>query len=231
MKIWKTLFVVAVLASVGSAETEKEKALKRLQAAAEVLESIAKAPDKGIPEEVLSHAKCIAVIPHEIKGGFIVGAVHGRGVATCRTTNGWSAPAYFAISGDSWGAQIGVAGIDNVLVFMNQEGMEKLLSSKFQIGGDLSAAAGPIGRHASAGVDWKMDTGILSYSRAKGIFAGATLNGAVITPDADAMEALYGVHITTREVLTGRVPPPASATLFLRTVARVAKKAAADSNS
>ncbi len=114
---------------------------------------------------------------------------------------------------------------------MNHEGMEKLLSSKFQIGGDLSAAAGPIGRHASAGVDWKMDTAVLSYSRAKGIFAGATLNGAVITADADAMEALYGGHITTREVLTGRVAPPASATQFLRTVARVAKKAAVDSNS
>ena len=231
MKIWKILFVVAVLASLVSAETEKEKAVKRLQSAAEILESIAKAPDKGIPEEVLSHAKCIAVIPHEIKGGFIVGAVHGRGVATCRTTHGWSAPAYFSISGGSWGAQIGLEGIDNVLVFMNQEGMEKLLSSKFQIGGDLSAAAGPIGRHASVGVDWKMDTGILSYSRAKGIFAGATLNGAVITPDADAMEALYGGHITTREALTGRVPPPPAATRFLRTVARVAKKAAVESNS
>ena len=231
MKIWKTIFVVAVLASVVSAETEKEKAVKRLQAAAEILERIAEAPDKGIPEEVLSHAKCIAVIPHEIKGGFIVGAVHGRGVATCRTKNGWSAPAYFAISGGSWGAQIGLEGIDNVLVFMNHEGMEKLLSSKFEVGGDLSAAAGPIGRHASAGVDWKMDTSILSYSRAKGIFAGATLNGAVITPDADAMKALYGGHITTRDVLSGKVPPPASAARFLRTVARVAKKAAVDSNS
>ena len=231
MKIGKILFVLVLLVSLVSAETDKEKAVKRLQAAAEVLEGITEAPDKGIPEEVLSHAKCIAVIPHEIKGGFIVGAVHGRGVATCRIANRWSAPAYFAISGGSWGAQIGLEGIDNVLVFMNHEGMEKLLSSKFQIGGDLSAAAGPIGRHASAGVDWKMDTSILSYSRAKGIFAGATLSGAVITPDADAMEALYGGHITTREALTGRVPPPASATRFLRTVARVAKKAAVDSNS
>jgi len=225
------VLVLILTASICWAESEKEKAVKRMEDAAEVLQSMVKAPDKGIPEEILSHAKCIAVIPHEIKGGFVVGAVHGRGVATCRTNTGWSAPAFFSISGGSWGAQIGVEGIDNVLVFMNQRGVEKLLSSKFQIGGDLSAAAGPIGRHASAGVDWKMDTEILSYSRAKGIFAGATLNGAVVTPDADAMAAIYGPNVTTRDALTGRVPAPPQAREFLATVSRVANKAAADSQS
>jgi SH3 domain-containing YSC84-like protein 1 len=231
LKRWKASLVVLLLATVAAAESEKEKAIKRLQDGAEVLQAMANAPDKGIPEEVLAHAKCIAVIPHEIKGGFVVGAVHGRGVATCRTKSGWSAPAFFSISGGSWGAQVGIEGIDNVLVFMNQRGAEKLLSSKFQIGGDLSAAAGPIGRHASAGVDWKMETEILSYSRTKGIFAGATLNGAVVTPDADAMESLYRPGVTTRAVLTGTVPPPPVAAQFLRTVSQVARKAALDTKS
>ena len=229
----KIVLVLALLlvTSVGWAESEKEKAEKRLEDAADVLRSMVQAPDKGIPEEVLAHAKCIAVIPHEIKGGFIVGAAHGRGVATCRTNTGWSAPAFFSISGGSWGAQIGLEGVDNVLVFMNQKGVAKLLSSKFQIGGDLSAAAGPIGRHASAGTDWKMDTEILSYSRAKGAFAGATLNGAVVQPDADAMTALYGPKVTTRAVLTGAVPPPPEARAFLTTVARVARKSVRDTNA
>jgi SH3 domain-containing YSC84-like protein 1 len=233
MKIKKPVFALALLlvGNLAIAATEKEKAVERLQSASEVLQSTVNAPDKGIPEEVLAHARCIAVIPHQIKGGFVVGALHGRGVATCRTARGWSAPAFFSISGGSWGAQVGIEGIDNVLVFMNQRGAEKLLSSKFQIGGDLSGAAGPIGRHASAGVDWKMETEVLSYSRAKGVFAGATLNGAVVTPDADAMKAVYGETVTTRQVLTGAVPPPPEARDFLRTVATVAKKAAVDSKS
>jgi lipid-binding SYLF domain-containing protein len=231
MKKCIPLVAILLIASFCWAESEKDKAVKRLEDAAEVLQSMVKVPDKGIPEEVLAHAKCIAVIPHEIKGGFVVGAVHGRGVATCRTATGWSAPAFFSISGGSWGAQIGLAGIDNVLVFMNQRGMDKLLSSKFQIGGELSGAAGPIGRHASAGTDWKMETEILSYSRAKGVFAGATLNGAVVQPDADAMSAVYGANVTARQVLTGAVPPPPEAREFLRTVQTVAKKAAVETKS
>jgi lipid-binding SYLF domain-containing protein len=231
MNKWVLLIALLLIAGFCWADAEKEKAVKRLEDASEVLQSMVKAPDKGIPEEVLAHAKCIAVIPHEIKGGLVVGALHGRGVATCRTAKGWSAPAFFSISGGSWGAQIGIAGIDNVLVFMNERGMEKLLSSKFQIGGDLSGAAGPIGRHASAGTDWKMETEILSYSRAKGVFAGATLNGAVVQPDADAMRAIYAPNVTVRQVLTGAVPPPPEATAFLRTVETVAKKSVAETKS
>ena len=136
------------------------------------------APDKGIPEEVMDHAKCVAVVPHMIKGGFVFGAQGGRGVATCRTDHGWSAPAFFAITGGSWGLQIGVEGVDLVMVIQNDEGMKHLLASKFQVGADASAAAGPVGRHASADTDWKMNAEILTYSRAKGVFAGLTLNGA-----------------------------------------------------
>ena len=144
------------------------------------------APDNGIPEEVLEHAKCVAVVPHLLKGGFVFGAENGRGVATCRTSNGWSAPVFFAITGGSWGLQIGVEGIDLVMIIQDDRGMQQLLSSKFEIGGDASAAAGPVGRHASANTDWKMNAEILTYSRARGAFAGLTLDGASIRRDDDS---------------------------------------------
>jgi lipid-binding SYLF domain-containing protein len=212
------LLVTIGFARISLAATNKEKAEKLLQASAQVLTEVMNAPDKGIPEEVVKGAKCIAVIPHEIKGGFIFGAEHGRGVATCRTAKGWSAPAFFSVTGGSWGAQIGVEGVDNVLMIMNEKGMERLLSDKFEIGADASAAAGPVGRHAAAGTDWKLDTEILSYSRSKGVFAGVTLNGTVIKPDTDTMRALYGADANPREVLLGRVPPPPAAKTFLAAV-------------
>jgi lipid-binding SYLF domain-containing protein len=209
------------------AETSPSKIDNRLKDAANALQEIINAPDKGIPEEVIQHAKCIAVIPHEIKAGFIVGVKHGKGAVTCRTGQGWSAPALFTITGGSWGAQIGVEGVDNVLVIMNQKGMDRLLSDKFQIGADASAAAGPVGRHAEAGTDWKLDTEILSYSRAKGVFAGATLNGAVVRPDKQAMRALYGSNVTAQAVLSGRVRPPAEAREFLAAVRSAEREARA----
>lgn len=198
--------------------TSKDSATDRLQNAAEVLHQVMATPDKGIPDEVMDHAKCVAVVPHMIKGGFVLGAEGGRGVATCRTANGWSAPAFFSVEGGSWGLQIGVEGIDLVMVFQNQKGMDDLLNSKFKIGADVSAAAGPVGRHASADTDWKMNAEILTYSRAKGIFAGLTLNGAVVHQDSDSMRAEYGPDVTYRGVLTGQVPPPAGAHAFLAAV-------------
>lgn len=198
--------------------TPREAATDRLDNAAQVLHQIMATPDKGIPEEVLDHAKCVAVIPHMVKGGFVFGAEGGRGVATCRTANGWSAPAFFSLEGGSWGLQIGVEGIDVVMIFQNDKGMEHLLNSKFKVGGDASAAAGPVGRSASASTDWKMNAEILTYSRAKGIFAGLTLNGAAVHEDADTMKAVYGPDVTERQVLTGKVPPPASAHAFLAAV-------------
>ena len=159
---------------------------------ADVLKEIMDAPDKGIPEEVLDDAKCIVVVPHLIKAGFIVGGKHGRGVASCRTATGWSAPAFISVGGGSWGLQIGAEGVDLVMLVMNDKGLQHLLSSKFQLSGEGSAAAGPVGRHASAGTDWKMNAELLTYSRSKGAFAGLTLEGAVIEQDADSTTAIYG---------------------------------------
>jgi SH3 domain-containing YSC84-like protein 1 len=217
MKKLLVLWAILALGLTAWAD-EKEDAIDRLDNATKVLNEIMKTPDKGIPEEVLDGAKCIAVVPHMIKGGFVFGAKHGRGVATCRTAKGWSAPSFFAVTGGSWGAQIGVEGVDLVMMIMDDKGMQQLLNSKFQIGGEVSAAGGPVGRHASAGTDWKLNTEILTYSRAKGAFAGATLEGAGITQDEDAIRAMYGRDLTPRTILTGKVPPPAAAHQFLATV-------------
>ncbi len=213
------LFVTLIsLTTLGWAGSDRENSVERLDHAAKVLHEIMAAPDTGIPEEVLEHAKCVAVVPHMIKGGFVFGAENGRGVATCRTANGWSAPAFFAITGGSWGLQIGIEGVDLVMIIQNEKGMQQLLSSKFQLGGDASAAAGPVGRHASANTDWKLDTEILTYSRAKGAFAGLTLTGASIRRDDDSMQAIYGHHVSTRSVLLGEKAIPASAETFLNAV-------------
>jgi SH3 domain-containing YSC84-like protein 1 len=206
------------LTSLGWADSDREKSNERLDNAGNVLHEIMGAPDKGIPEEVLDHAQCIAVVPNMIKGGFVFGAENGRGVATCRTAKGWSAPAFFAITGGSWGLQIGIEGVDLVMIIQNEKGMQRLLSSNFQIGADASAAAGPVGRHASANTDWKLDTEILTYSRAKGAFAGLTLSGASVRRDDDSMRAIYGRHVRTRSALTGKVAAPAAAAPFLRAV-------------
>jgi SH3 domain-containing YSC84-like protein 1 len=218
----QVVVVGALLGAAGmlwaSDTTPKETATDRLDNAAQVLHQIMATPDKGIPEEVLDHAKCVAVVPHMVKGGFVFGAEGGRGVATCRTANGWSAPAFFSIEGGSWGLQIGVEGIDLVMIFQNDKGMDDLINSKFKIGASASAAAGPVGRHASADTDWKMNAEILTYSRAKGIFAGLTLSGAVVHADEDSMRAVYGPNVTEREVLTGKETAPASAHAFLREV-------------
>jgi SH3 domain-containing YSC84-like protein 1 len=227
----KKLVVLGAMLSVatlGWSDTKKEQATDRLDNAAKVLHEVMAAPDKGIPSEVLDHAKCVAVVPHMVKGGFVVGAEGGKGVATCRTATGWSAPAFFTVEGGSWGLQIGVEGIDLVMIFQNDEGMEHLINSKFKIGADASAAAGPVGRHASADTDWKMNAEVLTYSRAKGAFAGLTLNGAAVKEDKDSMEAVYGADVTERAVLTGKVEPPAAAHSFLAAV-RGAKAEAATS--
>lgn len=206
------------LASFTWAETKREAAENRLEHAATVLHEIMAVPDKGIPDEVLEHARCVAVVPHLLKGGFVFGAENGRGVASCRTQNGWSAPAFFTITGGSWGLQIGVEGIDLVMIVQGDNGMDRLINSKFEIGGDASAAAGPVGRHASADTDWKLNTEILTYSRAKGIFAGVTLNGAGIRRDDDSTDAMYGREIPTRRILRGEIPPPPEARAFLDAV-------------
>jgi lipid-binding SYLF domain-containing protein len=225
----KVMLLLATL-SLGTlcwAGSALDDATERLDNATSVLHEIMGMPDKGIPEEVLEHAKCVAVVPHMVKGGFIFGAEGGKGVATCRTADGWSAPAFITISGGSWGLQIGVEGVDVVMIFQNDRAMQRLLSSNFQVGADASAAAGPVGRHAQAGTDWKMDTEILTYSRAKGAFAGLTLKGASLRQDNDSRRAMYGARVTTRALLSGKVPVPAAAQAFVSEV-RGAKAVARD---
>jgi len=200
-------------------EQDKTDTELRLENAADVLKSIMSTPEKGITEEVMSGAKCVAVVPHMLKGGFIVGARRGRGVATCRVPGGgWSAPAFFTITGGDVGAQIGVEGVDLVMMFMTEQGARHLLDAKFQLGVDASAAAGPIGRHASAGIDWKVNTQVLTYSRAKGAFAGVAAGGSYIQPDQDADRSYYGRSVTAQAILTGKVKAPRSAEGFLAAV-------------
>jgi lipid-binding SYLF domain-containing protein len=214
--------MVGTYASAGSA---REDSVARLQSSVDVLHAIMETPDKGIPEEVLSNAKCILIVPDLIKGGFIFGGKHGRGVASCRTSNGWSAPAFVSVGGGSWGLQIGVEGVDLVMLVMNDQGFQHLLTSKFQLSGEGSVAAGPVGRHASAGTDWKMNTQMLTYSRSKGAFAGLTLEGAVVQQDDDSTRAIYGKHMRFRNILSGKASTPRSADAFIKAVADAGQQA------
>jgi lipid-binding SYLF domain-containing protein len=207
------------------AGSAREDSTERLQNSADVLKEIAAAPDKGVPEEVLNGAKCIVVVPHLVKGGFIFGAKHGRGVAVCRTSEGWSAPAFVSVGGGSWGLQIGAEGVDLVMLVMNDKGLQHLLSSKFEITGEGSAAAGPVGRHASAGTDWKMNTELLTYSRSRGAFAGLTLEGAVMEPDSDSTTAIYGSDLPFKKILLGEVAATAEAAPLMHAVADISHQA------
>ena len=229
MKKLMTIAALLSLTSVCWAGSGREATVDRLDHAGAVLHEIMSAPDRGIPEEVLEHAKCVAVVPHMLKGGFVFGAENGRGVATCRTANGWSAPAFFTITGGSWGLQIGIEGVDLVMIIQDERGMQHLINSNFELGGDASAAAGPVGRHASADTDWKLNTEVLTYSRARGAFAGLTLTGASIRRDEDSTEAIYGRDVTTRHILRGEIAVPAAAGSFLDAV-RNAKAQAIASN-
>jgi len=228
MKKTMSMLVMSVIAMVGTyafAGSAREDSVDRLDRSVNVLHAIMATPDKGIPEEVLSNAKCIVVVPDLIKGGFVFGGKHGRGVATCRTANGWSAPAFVSVGGGSWGLQIGVEDVDLVMLVMNEQGLQHLLSSKFQLTGEGSVAAGPVGRHASAGTDWKMNTEMLTYSRSKGVFAGLTLEGAVVEQDNDSTHAIYGKHMMFRNILSGKAATPRSADAFLRAVTEAGQQA------
>jgi SH3 domain-containing YSC84-like protein 1 len=235
----KTLVLLLVLALSALAFSEDDKkdikdtnkAEDRVEAAANVLDEIESAPDTGIPEEVLGSAECVAVVPSLLKGGFIVAARYGRGVASCRTPTGWSAPAFIFTSGGSVGFQIGGQAIDLVMLIMNQDGLRNLLSSKFQLGADASVAAGPVGRHAAADTDWKMRAQVLTYSRARGAFAGISLAGAVIKQDKDATREFYGRMVPFRTSLTGKVEAPKTAFPFLNVLAKWAQKAAGDKSA
>ena len=216
---------LGLFATFAWAGSVREDSVARLQSSVDVLHSIMATPDKGIPEEVLSNAECIIIVPDLIKGGFIFGGKHGRGIASCRTSSGWSSPAFVSVGGGSWGLQIGVEGVDLVMLVMNDQGFQHLLSSKFQLSGEGSVAAGPVGRHASAGTDWKMNTQVLTYSRSRGVFAGITLEGAVIQQDDDSTRAIYGKHMKFRNILSGKVSTPESAEAFVKAVSTAGQQA------
>ena len=226
----KTLVLLVVMVSFGSVmaadEQKASKASDRVQASADVLNEIQSAPDSGIPQEILGRSECVAVVPSMLKGGFIVGANYGRGVASCRTSKGWSAPAFFMVTGGSFGFQIGGQAVDLVMLIMNNDGMQHLLSSQFALGADASVAAGPVGRHAEGNTDWKMRAQVLTYSRARGVFAGVSLNGAVMKQDKNSTREFYGHMVTFKASLTGEVEPPAPANPFLTTLSKWAREAA-----
>jgi SH3 domain-containing YSC84-like protein 1 len=225
-KLLRACFIVCLASTAFAADVAATKASERVQAAADVLSEIQDAPDQGIPENVLGSAECVAVVPTLLNGGFIVGARYGRGVASCRTPKGWSAPAFFMVEGGSVGFQIGGQAVDLVMLVMNADGMKNLLSSKFKLGADASAAAGPVGRAAAADTDWKLKAQILSYSRARGVFAGVALDGAVIKQDKDSTREFYGHVVTPQASLQGLVDAPQSAYPFLATLAKWATEAA-----
>jgi lipid-binding SYLF domain-containing protein len=208
---------------------DKAASIERLRTAADDLQKLMNAPDAAIPSDVLSAAKCVAIVPDMVKGGFVIGGNHGRGVATCRTGKGWSAPAFFTLSGGSWGAQIGLESVDLVMLIMNDKGMQNLLSSNFKLGAEAGASAGPIGREAQASTDWKMKSEVLTYSRSRGLFAGLDLNGAVIKADDDATHAFYGRNVSFQSLLTGQTPTPADAQPFISSVRQAFREANAPS--
>jgi lipid-binding SYLF domain-containing protein len=213
---------LAITASSLSAFGEEDKAKldERLTSAANVISEIMSAPDKGIPSGILGGASCVVVIPSFKKAAFIGGAQYGQGAATCRTPNGWSAPVFVQLAGGSFGFQIGVQGTDLVLIAMNQQGLQDMLKNKLKLGADAAASAGPVGRNAQAGTDWKMNAEFLSYSRSKGLFAGIDLDGTVLSQNEDATRAMYGANVPFDQVLKGNQVTPVEARPFVGTVAK-----------
>ncbi len=225
-----TCFQTTILSADDTTKAPSEepntKASGRVEAAGTVLDEIQAAPDQRIPEEVLASADCVAVVPSLLNGGFVFGGRYGKGVASCRTEKGWSAPAFFVIGGGSFGFQIGGQATDVVMLIMNKNGMNNLLSSKFKLGADASAAAGPVGRHASADTDGKMRAEVLTYSRSRGLFAGLELSGAVIKQDKDSTREFYGRMVPFKTTLKGDIDAPKDAYPFLSTLAKWAQQAA-----
>lgn len=220
------MFVLSVgWAAAQTAEDNQSDIEKRIRNSATVLDEIMGVKDKAIPDEIMQNAKCVAVVPSMVKIAIGFGGSHGKGVATCRTAHGWSAPAPLTITGGSWGLQLGGQAIDLVMLVMNQKGMDALLSSKFKIGGNASAAAGPVGRHASASTDWKMKSELLSYSRARGVFAGVDLSGSKVAQDRDETRVLYGKMIPFATILSGKVAPPNGSEPFLAAVRKYSAQA------
>jgi lipid-binding SYLF domain-containing protein len=202
------------------AEGDKAKVVERLTQASSVIQQIMATPDKSIPSSILAGASCVVVVPSYKKAAFVVGGQYGQGVATCRTPRGWSAPVCVQMAGGSVGFQIGGQATDLVMIAMNQQGLQDMLKNKFKLGADAAASAGPVGRNAAAGTDWKLNAEFLTYSRSKGLFAGINLDGTVVSQNQDDTRALYGADIPFETILKGNTPTPPEAAPFVRTVAR-----------
>jgi lipid-binding SYLF domain-containing protein len=210
----KRILAVTILiatASLTAVASDRDDDVNRTQKAAQVFKEIMNTPDQGIPTNLLESAKCIAIVPGDKKFAFVFGGSYGRGLATCRTGHGWSAPMFVAINSGSVGYQIGGSSTDIVMLFMNDHALQSLMSDKFKVGADASVAAGPVGRNATAATDLKLNAEILSYSRSKGIFAGVSLDGAVMQADKSGDKAMYGDDVNRHEILDGKVAVPASA--------------------
>jgi SH3 domain-containing YSC84-like protein 1 len=227
MKI-RTLMVTLLLAALAApafAAASRQLDVSRIRSARFAFEDIMNAPDRSIPQELLGSARCIAIIPGVKRAAFIFGGRYGRGLVTCRAANSWSAPAFLMLSGGSFGFQIGGSSTDLVMIFRNRGGMDRLLSDKFTIGADASAAAGPVGRHAAAATDAELHAQILTYSRSRGVFAGVSLNGAIVKPDRTADLAMYGADIEPVSILDGHLKVPAEAQGLIEVISRNVREA------
>ncbi|SEF47742.1 Lipid-binding SYLF domain-containing protein [Bryocella elongata] len=219
-KLIGLMCTMAMGATAVVSQAQDPKLTERLNNASAVLHEVMDTPDKGIPQGILSNAYCVVVVPAYKKGAFVVGAQYGQGVATCRTPRGWSAPVFVRAEGGSFGWQIGGQSTDLVLVAMNKNGLEHMLSSKFKLGGDASVSAGPVGRNAAADTDASMHAEFLTYSRSRGLFAGIDLTGVVLSQNADDTRSEYGANVPFGVVLHGGQATPGNAVNFVHTVAR-----------
>jgi lipid-binding SYLF domain-containing protein len=221
--VYKNVLIVS-MAGLGlvlpALASDRDDDIGRVQKATQVFHEIMATPDKGIPRDLLEKAKCVAIIPGEEKLAFIFGGNYGKGLAVCRTANGWSAPMFVAVGGGSVGFQIGGSFTDAVMLFMNDHALQSLMHDKFKVGADVTVAAGPVGRQAAAGTDIKLNAEILSYSRSKGIFAGASVDGAMVQADRSGDKAMYGSDVTHQEILNGKVAVPEPARRLLEELAR-----------
>jgi SH3 domain-containing YSC84-like protein 1 len=219
-KLIAALCLAGAVSLSAHAAADKATLDSRVQAATDTIKQIMSVPDKAIPNKITQQATCIGVIPGLKKGAFIFGAEYGRGIVTCRTGHGWSAPAFITLGGGSFGLQLGGQSTDVVLVAVNDKGFQDLLKSKFKIGGDAAASAGPVGRNSQAATDWKLNAELLTYSRSKGLFAGVDLTGTSVTQSSDDTTTYYGAPHTFEDILKGSVPVPDDAKPFVRILAR-----------
>ena len=222
-RIFAVAMLIAGLLLPALADSDRDDDISRVRHSAQVFSEIMNTPDKAVPQELLESAKCIAIIPGEKKIAFIFGGRYGKGLATCRTSHGWSAPLFLAAGGGSFGFQIGGSETDIVMLFMNDRALQSLLSDKFKIGADATAAAGPVGRHVAAGTDVKLNAEILTYARSKGAFAGVSLDGAVVQADHTGDQAMYGANVQRKQILSGDIPVPKVARPLLEEIAHYAK--------